>query len=161
MAILVTRSVGTAERVARAVRRRHWERQGLKDPGMRAVSSEELEAARFALNVAREEFHSEIDLMRSRILELENAITLKWQAPTQFNLSVTEERIVGILIKQNSAAKEVFSFVDNTLVKHIQRIRAKLAPFGIEIKTTHGYGYFIAPDMRDKIKNLMKSEISC
>lgn len=108
---------------------------------------------------------TENDLLRLRVAELEDQLfSVSWYCPLEFGLTASEATILAALISRERCSKE-FLFAatsrpgeeKDTEIKIIDvwvcKIRRKLTPFGIEIKTLWGHGYMIEPATRELLKH--------
>ncbi len=106
----------------------------------------------------------ENEILRERIKQLEACIISDEPVPAEFNLTKTEKNILRVLIRCNLANRDkIFAALyaeryddppdDKLADVFICKIRRKLKPFGIEIKTTWGEGWSLDPLGRDIIKS--------
>ena len=81
-------------------------------------------------------------------------------------LTCSERMLLGLLMRRNRATKDqmmTMLYADRPdeepdskiLDVMICKMRKKLSPHGIEIRTIHGAGYELPPTSREKIKALM------
>lgn len=99
---------------------------------------------------------NEIGVLRERVATLEAAQGIGVDVPIQFCLTVKETTILGILMKRDIATKPgicsaMYSLI-NTGEKDIDpkiidvfvcKMRKKLKPYGIDIGTKWGQGYYL------------------
>jgi two-component system cell cycle response regulator CtrA len=95
--------------------------------------------------------------------ELEN---IGWRAPLELNLTPAEEVVLGCLLKRASATKSgLYMALYGSKVESDQatpkivdvficKLRKKLAPFGLEVGTDWGRGYFLTPDSKQKLQEM-------
>ena len=94
-------------------------------------------------------------------LLLKEALGMTYQPEKKFKLSPMEAKVVGIIARnQQGASTErlmtaVYAHTDepgslNAMKVRISNARKKLRPFGIEIKSYHGLGYWMERDSRQK-----------
>ena len=106
----------------------------------------------------------ENDMLRARIAQLEDALAGSAVAlPIEWGLTPQESRVLGVLRARSMATKEAVMaalYVDlgkdeaepKIVDVFICKIRKKLKPFGVEIKTVWGQGYSLAEKSRAVIK---------
>lgn len=124
----------------------------------RAEDQPEDAKLRIALKVQRE--------LEDQITILTDALYLRreWKAPAAWQLSQSEERIMGVMVSRDQPTVDAFMAalyhdfgrddVDPKIVdQFIYRIRKKVAPFGVSIKTDWGKGgYSLSKTQRDRIR---------
>ena len=93
--------------------------------------------------------------LRDRIEELERLIGMRMVAPRLWGLTRQEADVLGILLRrQVMSSTQLFEAIwggdSECNIKIVEvvvcKLRAKLRPHGIAIRTEHGVGYFIPPD---------------
>jgi two-component system cell cycle response regulator CtrA len=95
---------------------------------------------------------TENDELRSRVRQLEEAIGIADEPPLVFGLTKNESIMFGVMMNNRSPRKETFMpalfsdrIDDAPDIKIVDvwicKMRRKLRPFGIEIKTCWGAGY--------------------
>lgn len=113
---------------------------------------------------------SELERLRDRVEQLEEALGLKLHLPNEFRLSPIEMKIVGILVRREIAnAEMMFSGVYGNLPEcdqpelktidvHLCNIRRKLAKKGYVIKNRKGVGFYFEGNARRALKNLCEAQ---
>ena len=86
--------------------------------------------------------------------------------PVDWRLTRYEARIVGVLLCRTSATREqlltaIYRFESDEpegkiIDAHICKIRQKLLPFGVMIRTAHGHGYAIDDPKRSLLRAMFK-----
>lgn len=113
----------------------------------------------------------ELTRLRDRVEELEELLGLRMEAPLHFpvHLSRTEERLLGILSSGRLVTKEfahraLYAARPDCDVPEIQvvdvyacKLRRKLGPFGIAIKTKWGVGYYLDAENVARLKQLYEA----
>lgn len=105
----------------------------------------------------------ENDRLRARIQDLEEVLFSAALPPIEYGLTRQEARVFGVLVSRPLATKSAImaalydergaDWAEPKIVDVLVcKIRKKLAPFGIEILTRWGEGYFIADDMRQQLR---------
>lgn len=114
-------------------------------------------AVELAETAAREAaLQATIVRLEDRILELEEAMGLCVLPPLEWGLTQNEARLFGALLERELLTKDAAMAAlyrdrgeDEPEVKIVDvfvcKTRKKLKPFGIEIGTRWGVGYFMAP----------------
>ena len=93
-----------------------------------------------------ERLRDENELLKARIRELEEVFSAPKPLPEEWSLTPTEAKIVVALAKRPTLSRENLLIIlygnlnkdrpgDNTISVFLWRIRKKLKPYGIEIKT--------------------------
>jgi two-component system cell cycle response regulator CtrA len=103
--------------------------------------------------------------LRIRIAELEDALmgTKHLLTPVEWQLTGSEIRVFGVLQKRELVTKEAAMAAlygnfgkDEAEIKIVDvficKLRRKLKPFGIEIKTVWGQGYMLTAETRAKLR---------
>lgn len=95
--------------------------------------------------------------LRDRIEELERLMGMRMVPPRLWGLTRQEADVLGILLRrQVMAHAQLFEAIwggdSECNIKIVEvvvcKLRAKLRPHGIEIRTEYGVGYFIPPDSK-------------
>lgn len=94
-----------------------------------------------------------------------------WEAPREFGLSWTQERILAVLLRHDRIVpyESIFAAtrtpnsrlnVDSgkLVMVLVCKLRRQLAPFGIEIETMWGAGYRLSADSRRKLMTWASAE---
>jgi hypothetical protein len=79
-----------------------------------------------------------------------------------FGLTPTEISLLLGLIQQPSLLRDraTDTMTPQTVYVHLCRIRQRLAPHGIEIKTSWGHGYHLSPGGRRKVMKLILRQVA-
>jgi two-component system cell cycle response regulator CtrA len=95
--------------------------------------------------------------LRDRIEELERLIGLRTVPPRLWGLTQREAQVLGLLLRrQVMTHAQLFEAIwggdSERNIKIVEvvvcKLRAKLRPHGIAIRTEYGAGYFIPPDSK-------------
>ena len=97
--------------------------------------------------------------LEDRVLELEEAMGLRVLSPLEWRLTQNESRLIGALLERELLTKDAAMAalyrdrgMDEPDVKIVDvficKARKKLKPFGIEITTVWGVGYFMRPECK-------------
>ena len=95
--------------------------------------------------------------LRDRIEELERLIGMRMVPPRLWGLTQREAEVFGILLRrQVMTHAQLFEAIwggdsernDKNVEVVVCKLRAKLRPHGIAIRTEYGVGYFIPPDSK-------------
>jgi DNA-binding response OmpR family regulator len=109
---------------------------------------------------------SEIERLRDRVEQLEEAFGINLQLPNEFGFTPLEMKILGILVARSIVSKDtIFDVVYGSLPEnsqpgikivevHIVKIRRKLLGKGWSIRNRSGVGYYLDPDARAALRNL-------
>lgn len=111
---------------------------------------------------------AENEELREKVEFLSAALTPPQSLPIGLHLSASEERLLLTLAGREWASFDVLSAAlywdkeepreNQTIRVFVQKVRTKLKPFGITIKTRWGTGYYIEPEDRAKLKQLGSQE---
>lgn len=101
-----------------------------------------------------------------RIRFLEKELGKRCEMPFAFGLTPREGQVLAILYKNDVANKSRVMMllydekfvIDKILDVYIWRLRQKLKPFGIEIRTRYRFGYYIPPEGKGQIAAMLKAE---
>lgn len=109
-------------------------------------------------------------LLRERIAFLEAILVDCVRLPVEWGLTQQETRVFGTLVNREVATKDAVMAalysdragaegeVEPKIVDvFICKIRKKLKPFGIEIRTVWGQGYALKPDIRSVYRHAPKA----
>lgn len=106
----------------------------------------------------------ENDTLRARVAQLEAFLTGgNIQAPLEWGLTTSEEMVFGALASRELATKE---FIMTLLYRGLQqdeaeikivdvlicKLRKKIRPFGVEIRTHWGRGFSLSAEARARLK---------
>jgi two-component system cell cycle response regulator CtrA len=95
--------------------------------------------------------------LRDRIEELERLVGMRMVPPRLWGLTRQEAEVLGILLRrQVMTHAQLFEAVwggdSECNIKIVEvvvcKLRAKLRPHGIAIRTEYGIGYFVPPDSK-------------
>lgn len=101
---------------------------------------------------------TEVEALRERVRELEAALGLADPALVRLNLSPALRKIMGLMIQLPHVTPEMIEDrlgIATTAKVAIHRLRHKLKPHGIEIKSRHCVGYWLEPEMKERIKAIV------
>jgi two-component system cell cycle response regulator CtrA len=112
-----------------------------------------------ALMRANQQLREENDLLKEQIAYLTSALMGSDVLPLEWNLTESEERVMRVMISREFATKEAISAAlywdkdePSDAIKTIDvmvcRIRRKLKPYGIDIKTHWGRGFYLPAEIR-------------
>jgi two-component system cell cycle response regulator CtrA len=116
-----------------------------------------------------EVLEAENETLREQNRQLREEIGLAAQAPPMFGLTAQESIVFGVLLSNRAPRKSTFmaalysdgAYDDEAEEKIIDvwicRIRKKLKPFDIEIKTNWGDSYEIPEESKARARNLMEA----
>ena len=102
--------------------------------------------------------------LRDRIEELERLMGMRMVAPRLFGLTRREADMLGILLRRQVMThahlfEAIWGGDSERSVKIVEvvvcKLRAKLRPHGIAIRTEYGVGYFIPPDSKATARALI------
>jgi two-component system cell cycle response regulator CtrA len=117
-----------------------------------------------------EKLEEENEELRERVRQLEEIIGYTVEVPMQFGMTAHESRMLGLMMKRELCSRE---FLLTSLYGHLPpddepeikiidvyacKLRKKLKPFGIEIGTKWGQGYFLSAADKAKVVGILKSE---
>lgn len=108
-----------------------------------------------------------------RCEELERLLGLKTQFSLSVPLTITEQKILGLLIAREYVTRDMAMVAmygdraeahqpdtERLIDCHIKRIRQKLTrAHGVEIKTKYSLGYYLTPAGRDNAKKLIAQKL--
>lgn len=111
-----------------------------------------------------EALENENDILREKVLLLEEQLIGMAVLPIEWGLTATEQRLMGALLKRDTCTKEQLLAALMTVDHHdepqikivdvfISKMRRKLRPFNIEIGTLWGRGYTIERGMRQRLND--------
>lgn len=100
--------------------------------------------------------------LRDRIAQLEDAAGMNTLTPVEWCLTSSEMRVFGVLMARELATKTAImaalyrSDREEPEIKIVDvfvcKARKKLQPFGIEIKTRWGEGYYLDATTKDAVR---------
>lgn len=103
--------------------------------------------------------------LRARIQELEALCGASFESPPHFQLTGKESTIFGLLLKLPLVRKEAFMQElyphqqDEAEIKIVDvficKLRTKLEPFGLQIETQWGQGYFMTKETKAAAEQLI------
>lgn len=103
-------------------------------------------------------------LLREQVADLQRQLTANWVSPIEWRLTKRENGVMSVLVARGLATKDAImaglysdkigeepepKIVDIFICK----IRKKLEPFGIQIETRWGQGYYLDDATRTLLKN--------
>jgi len=106
--------------------------------------------------------------LRDRIEELERLVGLRTVPPRLWGLTRQEADVLGILLRrQVMTHAQLFEAIwggdSDCNIKIVEvvvcKLRAKLRPHGIAIRTEYGVGYFIPPDSKATARALIAAHV--
>lgn len=109
----------------------------------------------------------ENDDLRDRIAALEDMLGVTFESPAFLELSTSEGTIFGLLMAREAVTKSLVMDAiygdrpDSDLAEEkivdvwVCKLRGKLEPWGIEVATNWGQGYFMTTAMKDKARKLI------
>jgi hypothetical protein len=109
-----------------------------------------------------------IEYLQHRIYELEEQLGARTEFPPILGLTLSEEALLGAIFKrevvtQNAAFAilygskadgEIPSDPKNVVSVLIMRLRKKISPHGIDIKTRTGVGYYMTGDAKNRLRRI-------
>lgn len=113
----------------------------------------------------------ENETLRERVRQLEEALGWRLTVPVIFGLSDHESRILGALLTREMMSRvQILDALyghkpggDEPEMKivdvYVCKARAKLKPFGVEISTKWGSGYYLTKDAKAKVAEYLAAEV--
>lgn len=107
----------------------------------------------------------EIARLEERVAYLESALGMDFIAPVEWRLTTKESAVLGVIMAREIAPKNaillaVYQEMDQPEEKIVDvfvcKIRKKLEPFGIQIDTLWGRGYYLTVENKAKINKRME-----
>lgn len=106
----------------------------------------------------------ENETLKEQIAYLQAALMGPEELPIEWKLTKTEQRIVRVCLARELATKEAIAtalYWDkdepadgmSNINVHMSKIRRKLKPFGIEIKTSWGKGFYVPSEIREQFRS--------
>lgn len=106
------------------------------------------------------------DRLRDRISQLEDAMGMSVLTPIEWRLTMAEQRVFGVLLARELATKAAIMAAlysadgkEEAEIKIVDvfvcKARKKLKPFGVEIETRWGEGYYLTPATKAKVRAMM------
>lgn len=115
---------------------------------------------------------TELEYLRDRVVQLEEALGVKVALPNELGLTPLEGRIVGALVKREIVNKDMLYAVlyadrlehhqpdPKTIDVHMCKLRRKLKPKGIRIYCRYGVGYYMDKDDRQDLKSKLEELVA-
>lgn len=102
--------------------------------------------------------------LRDRVAQLEDAMGMRLLTPVEWRLTSSEMRVFGVLMTREIATKQAIMSAlyradarDEAEIKIVDvfvcKARKKLKPFGVEIETRWGEGYYLTPAMKAFVRD--------
>lgn len=118
------------------------------------------------VDVRVDALEAENERLRDRVSQLEGVMGLGLLTPIEWGLTGSEQRVFGVLMARELATKDAIMAAlyradgrDEAEIKIVDvfvcKTRKKLKPFGIEIGTRWGEGYFITPATKAIVHGLL------
>lgn len=109
---------------------------------------------------------AENERLRGRVDQLEGVLGVKTLTPVEWRLTGKEMCVFGVILERAVATKDAVMAAlyrdtgkDEAEIKIVDvfvcKVRKKLQPFDIEIKTRWGEGYFMEPSMKTRVHQMM------
>jgi DNA-binding response OmpR family regulator len=116
-----------------------------------------------------EAVENENEMLRARNEQLEEMLGIRTLAPISFGLTPSESKVFGILMKRDLATKEMVMLTlygdrpdDNVEIKIVDvfvcKMRKKIKAHDVPIETVWGQGYRIAPEAKQRVRDMMRDE---
>lgn len=111
---------------------------------------------------------TENEALRDRISELEAMLGMSFDSPAFLALTGKEAVVFGVLMKRNSVSKRMLmdalyggrpdgdAAEEKIVDVFVCKLRAKLKPYGVDIETNWGQGYFMTAPMKSKANEIMR-----
>lgn len=109
----------------------------------------------------------EVATLRERVAALGQLLHGGFVPPLEWDLTVAEAGIIGVLMTRAIASKEAIMVLlygdransaDTKICDiFVCKIRRKLAPYGITIETAWGRGWWLAPETKARIRTWIAS----
>jgi len=117
-----------------------------------------------ALTRLNERLREENELLKEQNAYLRSALMGAVELPLEWKLTKTEQRIMSVCLARDLATKEALAAAlywdkedpadgPSNVKVHISKIRRKLKPFGIEIKTIWGQGFHVPAEIREQFRS--------
>lgn len=117
-----------------------------------------------------EAIEGENDLLRERIAQLEGLLGHNFLCPVEWRLTCSENRVFGTLMARDLATKEAILAAlyrdvgkDEAEIKIVDvfvcKLRKKIKPFGIEVHTRWGEGYYLLPETKSRIRESLAPDL--
>jgi two-component system cell cycle response regulator CtrA len=121
------------------------------------------------IETENDELRAQNEDLQFRIRELQTAVGMSYSLPMCLPLTSREAALLGVLMQRDVATKDMilmalYNGMDEPQVKIIDvfvcKMRKKLQPFEIEISTLWGRGYYLAKEMKEKVRQLREQELT-
>lgn len=115
-----------------------------------------------------EAIEAENAVLRERVAQLEVLLGHHFMPPIEWRLTASEARVFGCLLARDIATKEAILAAlyrdlgkDEAEIKIVDvficKLRKKVVPFGVEVKTRWGEGYFLTPATKETVRAAMQA----
>jgi two-component system cell cycle response regulator CtrA len=105
--------------------------------------------------------------LRDRLDELERLLGMHDVPPRQWGLTVREAQMLGILLRRQVVSHaQLFEAIwggdsernSKVVEVYVCKMRQKLRPQGIEIRTEYGSGYFLPPASKQRVREMVAEQ---
>lgn len=111
-----------------------------------------------------EKLEEEVERLREQNAYLSSVLTPPMKFPFALRLSPALDTMLRTIAGHDYASEEMLNAAldwdkdepngGRVAHVHVSRLRKKLKPFGIDIKNSHGVGYFIEPEAKKALKRM-------
>lgn len=112
----------------------------------------------------QDDLAGQLEIARERITQLERALGVHFAAPLCLGLTRKQAQLLGVLMARPIVNHDVLFTAlysakphapgSGVIAAHIFHLRNKLKKFGIEIMTKSWEGYYMTPEMKEKVRAL-------
>lgn len=113
-----------------------------------------------------EALEAENETLRERIAQLEGLQGHEFMSPVEWRLTTSENRVFGCLMARDLARKEAIMAAlyrdcakDEAEIKIVDvficKLRKKVRPFGVEVLTRWGEGYFLTAETKAAVQQMI------
>lgn len=100
---------------------------------------------------------AENEELRERLRQIEESLRDHASFPRHWKLTKTHTMILNIIMARQLATHESLQTVCDcsyeSVKKHVCDLRAKLRLHGVYLETVRHEGYYLAPEMKEKVRN--------